>query len=191
MIFFICNDEIAGITDSCLEAGLPSGYKCIEGPNLLVHEVYWDGENVLPRPEQPSNEHYWDSTTNAWEATKPAVVPLINLEENWDKLISLLQSSPEWAHAYTAAERTLKANTAFTTLLSSLTTLRKVETLQFALAKLREAMSSISGLGDFSAEEIASINQKLTDSGFDFQLTGSTLPTPTLSPQRTEQPLHS
>jgi hypothetical protein len=170
MIFLICNDEIAGITDSHL-AALPSGYRCIEGPDLLVHEVYWDGqsESVLPKPQQPSNEHYWDSTTNTWQLPQLIRIPQIKTE-NWDRLISLLDSSPEWGRVYAAAEKTLKANTAFTTLLTTLTNLRKVETLEFAIAKLRVAMAGISGVGDFTSEEIASINQKLTECGFDLQL---------------------
>ncbi|MDM9583079.1 hypothetical protein [Nostoc sp. GT001] len=169
MIFLICNNEIAGITDVYLESELPTGYKCIEGPNLLPYEVYWDGEAVLPKPPQPSLEHYWDSTTNTWQLPQLITIPQIKVE-NWDKLILLLDSSPEWGRVYAAAEKTLKANTAFTTLLTTLTNLRKVETLIFAIAKLREAMTGISGVGDFTSEEIASINQKLTDCGFELQL---------------------
>ncbi len=137
------------------------------GPDAPIEDLYWDGETIILKPPKPSDEHHWDSETNTWIAPVPIVIPQYL---DWDKLITLLDSSPEWGRVYAAAEKTLKANTAFTTLLTTLTNLRKLETLEFAIAKLREAMIGISGIGDFTAEEIASINQKLAECGFDLQL---------------------
>lgn len=159
------NSIIIGVSD--LLSNCPSQFMVFESElNLHIESVYFDGKDIIPKPPKPQGAT-WDSNNNNW-----VVFPLkkVIVYQDWDKLISLLQNSPEWGRAYTASERTLKANTAFTTLLTTLTTLKKTETLEFALAKLRESMSAISGLGDFSAEEIASINQKLIECGFELQL---------------------
>jgi hypothetical protein len=165
-MFFLIKDGAVAGTSAELTDKLPEGFFLVEGTDSPLG-VYWDGENILAKPQQPSPSHYWDAINNEWVLP---FIPPVFVAEDWDKLTSLLDNSPEWGRAYSAAERTLKANTAFTTLLTTLTTLRKIETLQFVIAKLREAMSAISGLGDFSAEEIASINQKLTECGFELQL---------------------
>ncbi len=164
MFFLIQNGAIAG-TSAEFTDNLPEGFSLIEGPDLPLSEVYWNGQSVVTKPPQPSPEHYWNGATNTWVAPSP-LTPF----QDWDKLISFLDSSPEWGRAYGAAEKTIKANTAFTLLLTTLTSLRKIETLEFALNKLREAMSGISGIGDFTTEEIASIDGKLEAAGFDLRL---------------------
>ncbi|RCJ20116.1 hypothetical protein A6S26_05190 [Nostoc sp. ATCC 43529] len=166
MFFFIQGDAIAGMSNAFTDQ-LPTGFTLVEGPDLPLNLIYWNGRKILPKPQQPSPEYYWDSAINEWVAPDP---PTPSQIQDWDKLISLLDSSPEWGKAYAAAEKTLKANTAFTTLLTTLTSLRKTETLEFAIARLREAMSNISGIGDFTAEEIASIDGKLEAAGFDLRL---------------------
>lgn len=166
-MFLIYEGAIAGTTDQAED--LPEGYSAHPGPDAPIEEVYWDGADVILKPEKPSAIAFWNIETLSWTEPEAFVIP--NLQSlDWDKLIAALDSSPEWERAYTASERTLKANTAFTTLMSALTSIRKVETLQFALSKLREAMSGISGLGDFTPEEIASINQKLEAAGFELRL---------------------
>ncbi|MCC5644812.1 hypothetical protein LC607_18075 [Nostoc sp. CHAB 5824] len=170
MFFWIQDNQIVGTALSWIEPdSCPQDFLLVEGTDLPIEQMYWDRETILVKPPQPSNEHYWSNKTNAWEVPPTIAVPEVRFQD-WDRLISLLDSSPEWGRVYTAAERTLKANTAFTTLLSTLTNFRKIETLEFAIAKLREAMIGISGVGDFTAEEIASINQKLADCGFELQL---------------------
>jgi hypothetical protein len=166
MLFLIKDGALVGTSTEFTDS-LPEGFSLIEGPDLPLFEVYWDGHTVSAKPPQPTPEHYWDSEINTWVAPVPIIIPQI---QDWDKLISLLDNSPEWGKVYTAAEKTLKANAAFTTLLTTLTNFRKVETLEFAIAKLRGSLIGISGVGDFTTEEIASINQKLTDCGFDLQL---------------------
>ena len=165
MYYLIFDNQIAGTAESV--DSLPIDFIALQGPDEDINNLYYDGESIQIKPPRPSPSHFWDNALENW------ILPIIpeNSVPNWDKLILLLDNSPEWGRVYAAAEKTLKANTAFTTLLTTLTNLRKVETLEFALAKLREAMSAISGIGDFTAEEIASINQKLTDCGFDLQLT--------------------
>lgn len=165
-MFLIHEGAIAGTTDQAED--LPEGYSAHPGPDAPIDDLYWDGTNVILKPEKPSPTAIWNVEAHLWTEPETFVIPSLPLD--WDKLIAALDSSPEWERAYTASERTLKANTAFTTLMSALTSIRKVETLQFALSKLREAMSGISGLGDFTPEEINSINQKLEDAGFDLRL---------------------
>lgn len=170
-LYLIDNLGIAGVTDQA--ENLPDGYFAHKGPDAPIEDLYWDGTDVILKPEKPSAIAIWNTEALSWEEPEAFVIPSLPLD--WDKLIAALDSSPEWERAYTASERTLKANTAFTTLMSALTSIRKVETLQFALAKLREAMSGISGLGDFTTEEIASINQKLAQAGFELRLIPSSL----------------
>ncbi|MBW4677769.1 MAG: hypothetical protein KME52_28375 [Desmonostoc geniculatum HA4340-LM1] len=149
-------------------ANCPSQYQAIESElNLPVELVYWDGQIISPKPTKPEARAIWDNEQLEWIVPPPRQMPST---PDWGKLIALLDSSPEWGRAYAASEKTLKANTAFTAMLTTLTNFRKTETLEFALAKLREAMTGISGVGDFTAEEIVSINQKLTDCGFELQL---------------------
>lgn len=166
--FIVLGGNIVGITDE-----IPNNETVFANPdNLEIADVYWDGE-IIPKPDRPSPQHYWDEQTHTWIA--PAIEN-ISIFFNWDMLVASLFNSPEWAKAYSASEKTLKANTAFTTLLTTLTNLRRVETLEFAIAKLREAMTGIAGIGDFTTEEIASINGKLTAAGFDLQLSPAPSP---------------
>ncbi|MBH8566699.1 hypothetical protein I8748_31880 [Nostoc sp. CENA67] len=163
-MFLIYDNAIVGTATQA--ENLPEGFIALEGPNLPIEEVYLDGSDIKAKPPKPSEAHYWDGELLEWKIFHHDVTSF----PDWDKLISLLHNSPEWARAYAAAERTLKANTAYTTLLTTLSSFRRLENLEFAIAKLREAMSGIAGIGDFTSEEITSINQKLTDCGFDLQL---------------------
>ncbi|MCC5636343.1 hypothetical protein LC593_10825 [Nostoc sp. CHAB 5844] len=168
MYFLIQNNEIVGTSDAKIEE-LPLNFSLVEGPDILISQAYYKDGEILPKGSSPSPQHTWDEQTHTW--IEPEALPVAQLSApNWDALIASLENSPEWGKAYTAAERTLKANTAFTTLLTTLTSLRRTETLEFAIAKLREAMSGIAGIGDFTLEELASINQKLAAAGFDLVL---------------------
>lgn len=168
MHFFICDNQIAGISEIPPQ-GLPANFQIVEGPNLPIELLYFDGEEILEKPEPPTPAHIWDNFNKEWVLPASPVIAL-PASSNWDLLLSSLHNSPEWDRAYTASERTLKANTAYTTLLTILATTRHIDGLQNILAKLREAMSAISGVGDFTPEEIASINGKLAAAGFDLQL---------------------
>ncbi|BAZ39387.1 hypothetical protein NIES4101_53400 [Calothrix sp. NIES-4101] len=162
------NGNIAGYSDAFMpDDSRPQGFDLVEGPDLPIADLYFDGENVVEKPEKPGDRFFWNEKTKQWEE-----IPSAELFQgsNWDRLLLSLQSSPEWAKAYAASERTLKANSAYTTLLVTLTNIRDISTLEWAIAKLREAMTAISGIGDFTAEEIEEINLKLADAGFSLAL---------------------
>ena len=170
MFFLIFDNEIAGTTAQ--DEGLPAGFRAVEGLDAPLENLYWDGKAIALKPQKPNAAAYWDARTKAWKIPPVASfsLPLASANSpNWNMLISSLQNTPEWGRAYTAAEKTLKANASFTTLMSALT-MRDEATLKFALAKLREAMESITGLGDFTPSEVQSINQKLKAAGFGFQI---------------------
>lgn len=168
-MFLIFDNQIAGTTAQ--DEGLPAGFRAVEGMDAPLENLYWDGKAIALKPPKPNNTAYWDTKTKAWKT--PPVASFSSAIPNspdWNKLVESLENSPEWGRTYAASERTLKANTAYTTLMTVLGSLRKVETLQFALFKLREAMEGISGLGDFNPDEVDSINQKLKAAGFEFQI---------------------
>lgn len=166
MFYFIKDGEIVGTADSNI--GLPGNFQAVEFEEIVdISLLYFDGEEICLKPQKPGENFFWDANTNQWKEI-PSVEFIRGYD--WDKLLVTLQSSDEWAKAYSASERTLKANTAYTTLLVVLTNTRQVGTLEWAVAKLREAMATISGIGDFTVEEIESINQKLEDAGFSITL---------------------
>ena len=168
-MYLVFDNEIAGVANT--SEGLPFGFKAVDGPDAPLENLYWDGKAIALKPPKPNAAAYWDARTKTWKTPPVANIPsLAPGSPDWNKLIESLENSPEWGRTYAASERTLKANTAYTTLMTVLGSLRKVETLQFALAKLREAMEGISGLGDFTPSEVQSINQKLKAAGFGFQI---------------------
>ena len=169
-MYLIFDNEIAGVANT--SEGLPSGFKAVDGPDAPLENLYWDGKKIALKPQKTNAAAYWDARTKAWKTPPEAsfsLPPAGADSPNWNMLITSLQNTPEWGRAYTAAEKTLKANASFTTLMSALT-MEDEATLQFALTKLREAMEGITGLGDFTPAEVQSINQKLKAAGFGFQI---------------------
>ncbi len=164
MHFWINENIISGYSDILIpESDRPLGFNLVEGPEQPISELYFDGENVVKKPDKPGDNFFWSEEFCQWQE-----IPSVEFFQgsDWDKLLQTLQSSAEWAKAYSASERTLKANTAYTTLLVVLTNTHQVDSLEWAIAKLREAMASISGIGDFTSLEIEAINQKLASAGF-------------------------
>jgi hypothetical protein len=167
MLFLIFDNAIAGTTTQV--EGLPNQFEAIEGPDMPLELVYWDGQAIKLKPPQPSETAYWNPQAKEWQ--EPQVpVPTGETEPNWTMLIDSLRNSPQWGRAFAAACITLKANTAFTTLMATLSGLHSIETLEFAIARLREEMTEIAEVGDFSADEITELNHKLSDAGFNLQL---------------------
>jgi hypothetical protein len=163
--FWINNEEIAGYSETWVEPELyPSGFALVEGLDLPIGRLFWNGAAIVQKPEQPSPEHFWNHESNAWEIV---VIPIPEPLPDWQGLTSQLRGSAAWGRAYTSSERTLKANSAFTLLLTTLTSTHAVEDLVWAIAKLREAMVAIAAIGDFTTEELAGIAQALQTHGFD------------------------
>jgi hypothetical protein len=164
MRYYILQDQIAGQAVDQDPTHIPPDFKIVEGPDEPIDSLYWDGINIVRRPNKPSNAAWWDPNQNQWvEPPEPVQISSI---VNWEKLNISLTSSPEWQKAYRSSEENLKANSAFTSLLAILTSTRQTDRLVWAIGKLREAMVSIPEIGDFTKEEIASINNKLIAANF-------------------------
>lgn len=180
MFFWINKNQVVGISNNWVEPEhCPSEFVLVEGPYLPVEDVFFDGKSVVQKPEIPGENYYWDGANNKWSAmpvsaditaTSTAPSQPTKPREDWIGLTTALQTSAEWAKAYSASEKTLKANTAFTSLSIVLTATRLTTGLETSFAKLREAMGSISGVGDFSASELKNLNQMLKNNGFSLVL---------------------
>lgn len=173
MFYLINNGQIVGSADSA--DNLPKDFFAVEYEESELSQIYWDGEAIQLRPSKPSGEFFWSNQSNSWEAIASRINST-RTTEDWGLLTNLLQSSQPWIKAYAASERTLKANTAYTTLLMTLLNVRQVDTLEWSIARLREAMEGISNLGDFSIDEIIDINGKLQQSNFTLRLEHPDLP---------------
>lgn len=162
----IANNQIASpLTDEPLpETAIPTGFLQVETAfSLPIAQLYWDGETVLVKPDRPSPNHYWDETTKEWIAP---FVPEPTIAPNWLGLVAALRNSAIWAKVFDAASRTLKAQNAFTLLYGTLITVHNLDDLRLAIYLVREAMRGISAIGDFSADELAWIGDRLSENGF-------------------------
>lgn len=75
---WIVEGQIAGNSDVLVEPkDCPSGFLCVEAPDLPNEALYWDGEAVVEKPPRPSEAHYWDSEQNAWIAPAGSEPPTL------------------------------------------------------------------------------------------------------------------
>lgn len=162
MYLLIQNEQIVGTTDN--PRNEIAGFEIVEGPDLPIELLYFDGSRIQVKPEPPSELHFWQN--NQWRLPEPSVA----VRENWDGLVIALRGSSFWGKVYTAAGRTLKANVAWTLLYGTLTKTHNLQDLNFAIVEIREAMRGITGIGDFTTEEITALNQLLDDNGFTLRL---------------------
>jgi len=88
---------------------------------------------------------------------------------DWQKLYTSLQSSIFLGKANAAAQTSLPAATALMFLVSAITTTKDVNDLAWAVANVREAMAA-TPTGDFTPEEIESINLIFIDCNFSYQI---------------------
>lgn len=107
-----CKDD-----DLSLQAG--DGEVAIEG-TYLDTEYYWDGSEMVEKPDQPSSDHVWNVGSVSWQLDTDAINTRLRAER--DRLLSSsdwtqFTDSPltdakkqEWA-TYRQALRDLPANT--------------------------------------------------------------------------------
>ncbi len=149
----------------------PSGFvgrAVLEGADLPIAALYFDGSAILPKPDRPSDLYEWDRQTHEWVAPQQPLP--FTPQQNWEELLAQLRGSAFFAKCFNAAERTLKANAAWTLLYGTLTRTHNLEDLQFSLYKMREALSGIAAIGDFTPEEVEALNQMLEQTGFELRL---------------------
>jgi len=89
---------------------------------------------------------------------------------DWEKLYISFQSSVFLGKANAAAQISLPAGTALMFVISAVTNTKDVNDLAWAVTNVREAMVATT-IGDFTPEEIESINLIFIDCNFTFQLT--------------------
>lgn len=158
-------NEVIGTTDRAED--LPNGIRSIESDlDLSPDQVYVTAEGeIAAKPASPGDGYRW--IEGDWAA------PLENdftPANNWPKLEALLMESAPWDRVYQASGRTIKSSAAFTLLLNTITVSRRLQTLEFAIGEMRSAMAGLTGIGDFTAEEIAEINGYLEAAKFDLRL---------------------
>jgi hypothetical protein len=181
MLFLIYDGQLSGTTIAT--DSLPEGFEAVEGPDLPLERVYWDGSQVQAKPTQPSSLHYWDGVSHQWQLPEPVSLAIAtpSSPEDWDGLTNALRNTAVFAKVYGAATqpeastiaaltKTLKANTAYTLLMDTLSKTHHSGDLQFAIAQLREVMATIAAIGDFTPEELAWLNQHLKSNGFEIRL---------------------
>ena len=88
---------------------------------------------------------------------------------DWEKLYISFQSSIFLGKANAAAQTSLPAGTALMFLVSAITTTKDVNDLAWSVANVREAMAA-TPIGDFTPEEIKSINLIFIDCNFTYQI---------------------
>lgn len=163
-LWWISSGEVVG--PAILGIGVPDNFEEVEGPEARDRDLlYVDGQTIKLKPERPSPSHVWSVTQKTWiEQSLPAP----GLAIDWTGFLAALRNTPVFARIYSASTQSLRANSAYTLLTSTLTTTHNLDDFQWAIAELREGMTT--STGDFSNEEIEWINQKLDLFGFDFEV---------------------
>lgn len=64
MYVLIYLGQIAGTSDT--PDNLPSDFLAVHYNGGSIENLYWDGTNVLPIPEAPGDNYYWDVAINQW-----------------------------------------------------------------------------------------------------------------------------
>lgn len=97
----------------------------------------------------------------------PSDVPL--QPANWQGLENMLRASAIWQKAFEVSMLSLPAQSATTLLLSTITSTRNLQDLEFAIGFLRQQMQALP-VGDFTTQEITLMNQALEANGFSLRL---------------------
>lgn len=119
--------------------------------------------------EPPSSQHTWDGS--GW---------IVDLKPDWVALTNDFAGSAVFAKIWVAADGTdattiaalkkaMNAGKAFALIQTSLQT-QRLPDLEFAIASLRQNLSEIASIGDFTAEELDWINGLLETHQFPFRL---------------------
>lgn len=177
MFFLISNDEIVGTSDTAL-VQLPEDWQCVEGMDAPPEMVFFADGEILERPEKPDPSCFWDVEQKVWRSPDP--LPIIKTQD-WKGLEEDFRGSAIYAKVYFAGKypeantiaaltKTQGAAQAGNLLTASLTATHSVDDLMFAISEVRSALTSINSIGDFTAEQMAFINERLIVRGFDFQL---------------------
>ncbi len=171
--WWIVDDQVVSRAS---ESGKPGNFSEVEGIDLPIEEVAYDPKKkkVIRRPP---------------EIVEPVpIMEVVEITNNWDVLLGLLAGSPEWDRSYRASKVTPGANTAFTCLLSTITSLRQVSQLVFFLLDLRGEIAQIKEIGDFSPQELLGLRSKLDGAKFDTNDPGLTM---ALNPDLTFQEIEA
>lgn len=97
-------------------------------------------------------------------AFAPEITYIINLD--WVNLIQQLMVNPIFDKVYLAMETTTKANAAVSMLVDIVYYIRDYQLFDKYVLKLREVMSEIVGIGDFTEEELDILRDIFTANNF-------------------------
>lgn len=176
MHYYILDNSVVG--DNADPDNIPNGWLIAEFDNHDTENLYYDGSSIQLKPPKISANSYWSTQDMQWleyEYTGDSGNSSIQ-QANYIGLMDSLRNTAVFAKAYDAGSKTIKANAAFSLLMTALTASRNLNDLRFSLAQLRDAMQSQASLSDFTDDELSFIKKALTDNGFsaeDFDLSVS------------------
>lgn len=150
--YLVQNGEISGQCDSD-DIQLPGETWSIvsSDENIPITEAVLEDGVVVRRPF----------------ISEPVYMTPVSAALNWSYLESELRNSSAWAKAYAQAEKSVKANTAFTLILTTVSITHNLDDLRFGWDRLRTTMQSQSSLEDFDAVELHFVRETLEECGFD------------------------
>lgn len=138
--FYVKAGEIVGAGD--IGENLPDDVGAIAnsfGPGIDPNDYYVSDGSIQPKPDRPSPYHVW--IEGGW--TLPEVGDLSAIVNPWDSLVNRVRGSEVWDAAFTASFKSLRAQSAWSVLLSSLTSTHNIDDLAFGLNALIEAAPTL------------------------------------------------
>jgi len=162
MQFLILEQQVAGAAEQYPDSAVPNGGKIVDGPDLPIGQVYWDGRKVKKLPKAPSANHFWDVLSREWKEVAPLADSLSELPD-WQGLADALRGSEVWAAWFEAAASNLRANAAATLLLASLLNTKNAGDLHFALEQLDKAMTEDDAVVALTKKQQAWLGDRLAE----------------------------
>jgi len=171
MYYLIQNNKIVGSSLVPFNK-IPHSFSIVEGPDVSVDEVYFNGIEVVAKPSKPQEEnsevsYNWDESANQWVQDIP---PSIQQTTNWDAFTEELNQTPIWEKVWELSGRNSKGSSALNMLLRALDVTKKESHLEFAINNLRTLLVATSGFEDLTELEISFINEKLAKYNFNLRI---------------------
>ncbi|HEY9737991.1 MAG TPA: hypothetical protein V6D06_16985 [Trichocoleus sp.] len=92
MFYWINEGRVSGYSDNQIPPGdWPEKFRLVEGPDLPISSLYWDGQSVKEIPPTPGPDHFWNGLE--WEQTPPAAEP--EPVADWRTFSDALGETPE------------------------------------------------------------------------------------------------
>lgn len=155
--WWVCGEEV--VSPAVEGIGCPANFTVVEGADLPRDEVFFDGQQILAKPEKPGENYYWSEADKTWVEI-PEKIPLKMLDWN-GFLLGIIQTP-----VYEKIKNFLGANdpaeyTVLVALLnnSALPDADRERLLENALRRVKAAMKGSST--PLTSKDVATINELL------------------------------